>query len=146
MSIRKLVVAWGPVGAWMGVIFFLSSQPTLPSLPGRIVDTLTQKGGHVTEYAILAGLCWRALRETGQTARPAIWAFVLAVLYAISDEWHQTFVPGRNGQALDVLIDAAGALAGLVVLERRHWNRSGAGSARRPAPDQRVRTVGPRDP
>ncbi|MBS1251108.1 MAG: hypothetical protein MAG451_00138 [Anaerolineales bacterium] len=146
MKNRKLLVAWGPVAVWMGVIFWLSSRSTLPKLPGLVPDQLAKKGGHVVEYAILAGLLWRALRHTTQTRYPAISAFGLTVLYATSDEWHQTFVPGRNGQLLDVLIDSGGTMLSLTILEWWRRSRSGAGSARQPAPDQATRPVDVRDP
>lgn len=146
MKTRKIIVSWGPVVVWMGVIFALSSQPSLPRFPFVVPDKVFKKSGHFVEYAILAGLCWRALRQTGRTRYPAIWAFVITVLYATSDEWHQTFVPGRNGRPLDVLIDAAGALTSLTALHLWKRSQSGAGSARRPAPDQAASPASTRDP
>jgi VanZ family protein len=83
-----------------------------------------RKVGHLTEYAILAMLIWRALRGAGsEDAASWSWkraglAFGLAVLYAITDEWHQGYVGSRFGSGWDVLIDAAGAGAGLAV---RWW-------------------------
>ncbi len=146
MTTRKIITAWAPVVVWMAVIFVLSSRSTLPTFPFIVPDKVAKKGGHVVEYAILAGLVWHALRQTTQTKHPAVWSFVITVLYAVSDEWHQTYVLGRNGRLLDVLIDSIGALTSLTVLEWWRRNRSGAGSARRPAPDQAGRPVGVRDP
>lgn len=80
------------------------------------------KGWHMTEYAILLTLCAAILQAWTPWSRPkriAI-AFVFAVLFAASDEWHQTFVPGRDGCVQDVLIDTAGAsIATLILLRRR---------------------------
>src|SRR6476469_10351700 len=102
---------WVPVLVWAGVIFAFSSIPSLNSGLGTW-DTVLRKGAHMTEYAILAVLLVRA---TGSYA----WAFALAVAYAASDEFHQTFVRGRHGSPVDVAIDAVGALIGLAVLRSR---------------------------
>jgi VanZ family protein len=113
------IARWLAVAGWMALIFFLSSQPQLPSAPDPWVDLLFKKGAHFTVYAVLAVLFRRAL-PPGRW----IWAlsWILAVLYATSDEWHQSFVPGRHPQLTDVLIDACGAITGLLIfrwLQRR---------------------------
>jgi VanZ family protein len=110
---------WLMIAMWMGLIFFLSSQPQLPSPPDPLADLIFKKGAHFTVYAVLAVLFRRALPLSRQ-----IWAlsWVFTVLYAASDEWHQSFVPGRHPQATDVLIDACGAATGLLIfwwLQRR---------------------------
>ncbi len=102
----------------MGLIFFLSSQPVLPKAPDPLMDFLTKKGAHFSEYFVLATLLSRAL-----TARSIGWrqlglAFCVTLAYAISDEFHQRFVPGRTPSPWDVGIDALGAAAGLTVLMR----------------------------
>jgi VanZ family protein len=102
---------WLPVLVWAGVIFAFSAIPSLNSGLGTW-DYVLRKGAHMTEYAILAVLLVRA---TGSYA----WAFALAVAYAASDEFHQTFVRGRHGSPLDVAIDAVGALIGLALLRSR---------------------------
>lgn len=70
------------------------------------------KGWHMTEYAVLVSLAVAALRRSRLGSRPrTIWlAFGLAAVFAASDEWHQTFVPGRDGNVRDVFIDMGGAL------------------------------------
>jgi VanZ family protein len=107
-----MVSRWLPVLVWAGVIFALSSIPSLSSGLGNW-DYVLRKGAHMTEYAILAGLLVRA---TGSYA----WAFGLAVAYAATDELHQTFVRGRHGSPIDLGIDAVGALVGLGVWRRAH--------------------------
>ena len=99
---------WLPVVLWAGLIFGLSSIPSLSTGLGTW-DLVLRKCAHATEYAILAVLLWRALRRE-------VAAFALAVAYAATDEWHQTFVRGRHGSPVDVAVDAAGALIGLVLL------------------------------
>lgn len=110
---------WGPVLAWAGLIFFLSSLPDLSS--GLEMDFVLRKTAHMVEYAVLAALLWRGLRGEGVHAvRPLFAAsFLLSVLYAVSDEWHQSFVPGRGPAAWDVAVDAAGALAAAALLAWR---------------------------
>ena len=70
--------------------------------------------------AVLALLLWRALATTTAWRRPWAWALVLAVLYAVTDEFHQGFVAGRHESALDVGIDAAGALIAVVAVRIVH--------------------------
>lgn len=91
----------------------------------RQVQILVRKGGHVTEYAVLAILACRALARmqagpggNGDTPprRPWLAALLLSAAYAATDEYHQSFVATRAGQVTDVLIDTAGAAAGLAVL------------------------------
>ena len=104
---------WLPVVAWAGVIFALSSVPGLGTGLGGW-DLLLRKLAHAGEYALLGALLLRALRRD-------LPAFALGVAYAISDELHQHFVPGRRGAPLDVLIDAIGV--GLGVLAWRRFAR-----------------------
>ncbi len=91
----------------MGLIFFLSAQPNLNTGLGTW-DLFLRKLAHMAEFGLLWLLWWRALGY-GHPALPA----AIAILYAISDELHQHFVPGRNGSAVDILIDTVGVLAGV---------------------------------
>ena len=110
VPLRRLASAWLPVILWAGVIFAVSSIPSLATGLG-LWDTILRKAAHATEYAILGALLVRAL---GGRA-PAV---VLGVAYAVSDEIHQHFVPGRHMSALDVAIDSLGLLAGVLVYQR----------------------------
>jgi VanZ family protein len=113
---------WLPPLIWMALIFIVSGTPSeeIPKIGSW--DSLIKKGGHMAAYALLAILWFRAL-ESSMSARKAFWlALGLAFLYAISDEYHQTFVPGRNGTGQDVLIDTVGAWMGLW-----GWRRAGRG-------------------
>jgi VanZ family protein len=101
---------WLPVVLWAGVIFALSSIPSLGTGLG-VWDLILRKGAHMTEYAVLALLLVRAL---GREA-PAL---ALGVLYAASDELHQAFVRGRHASPVDVAIDAVGLLLGLLAWRR----------------------------
>ena len=118
LLVNSLLRYWLPPVLWMGVIFFLSAQPTLPYHPDTLLDSILKKAGHMVEYGILTFLLWRALSRGWGTLlwSPLVTAFLVSVLYAVSDEYHQTFVPGRNGTPVDVGIDAVGALVALLVL------------------------------
>lgn len=103
----------GPVLRWV--------FPDLSDRAVRQVQLAVRKAAHVTEYAILALLLYRAMRRTLERSpeiwcrQCAGWAFGIALIYAASDEWHQSFVPSRGGTIHDVLIDGAGAALGLVL-------------------------------
>jgi VanZ family protein len=132
---------WLPVILWAALIFSVSGDkksvhhssrligPIVRWLIPEISDEALQqtvfvvrKGAHVTEYAVLAMLLWRALRgpnmagASGWPKKIAMWAWTGAVLFAISDEIHQAYVPGRQGAVMDVFIDSIGAAVGLFSL------------------------------
>src|SRR5215210_5509214 len=109
---------WLPPLALMGAIFFFSAQPSLDSGLG-LIDHIGRKVIHFAEYALLAYLCWRALEPSTNPRRAALLAFVIASAYAVTDEYHQTFVEGRHGTPVDWLIDSAGAAAAAVWLRTR---------------------------
>jgi VanZ family protein len=103
----RLVTVWLPVFAWAAVIFTFSSIPSLSSGLG-VWDTVLRKCAHVTEYAILGALLYRALgRET--------LALAVGIAYAATDELHQHFVRGRHASPVDVAIDAVGLALGMLV-------------------------------
>ena len=111
MAISRRFSLWAPVVLWAAVIFALSSIPSLGTDLG-VWDTILRKGAHMTEYAILALLLFRALGSE-------LHAFLFGLAYAVSDEIHQLFVGGRHGSPVDVAIDAAGLLLGLLALRLR---------------------------
>ena len=112
---RKLIRRWLPALIWMGLIFLVSAQPSLPSVPGRW-DLLLKKGMHMVAYGILTILYLWALRGSAHDDRVVrVASVVLALTYALSDEYHQTFVPGRNGTWVDVAVDGVGILAATVL-------------------------------
>jgi VanZ family protein len=96
---------WLPVVAWAALIFALSSVPDLGTGLGGW-DTALRKLAHTGEYAVLGLLLHRATGRAGL-------ASALGVLYAVSDEIHQSFVPGRMGSPVDVGIDAVGVVVGV---------------------------------
>ena len=96
----------------MGVIFLLSAQSDLDSGLGGW-DTILRKGAHMVEYGLLWFLWWRALGYGSPL--PAV---AIALLYAASDEYHQSFVEGRRGSPVDWMIDAAGVAVAYLVATR----------------------------
>jgi VanZ family protein len=102
----------------MTVIFAFSAQPDLNSGLGTL-DTIGRKLLHFVQYALLAFLWWRALRTRLEDRRAALAAFLVTALYAATDEYHQSFVDGRNGSPLDWLIDCAGAALASTWVGRR---------------------------
>lgn len=136
---RLFLKYWLPVLIWMLMIFSASTDAMSTRRTSRIIGPLlrwlkpdiseaaiyrvqyvARKGAHMTEYAVLALLLWRARRKPArQDLRPWRWAqagfaFGLAALYAASDEFHQSWVPSREGRVADVFLDVAGAGLGLL--------------------------------
>ena len=136
MTRANFLSDWLPAIGWMAVIFAASTDimsaehtsrfigPFLHWLNPQVsaatiarVQLIVRKGGHVTEYALLAVLLCRALRGG---ARKFAWSYaavalVIASVWAASDEYHQSFVPSRTASPIDVMIDICGATIGLLV-------------------------------
>jgi len=96
--------------------------PNLAPETFELIHVAIRKTAHLTEYAILAALLFRALLATSGNRPPAtrwrvaLLAWLLAAAFATSDEFHQTFVDSRGPSASDVLIDATGAAVGLALV------------------------------
>jgi VanZ family protein len=101
---------WLPVLLWMGAIFALSAQPDLPHPSSGWLDLVISSAAHMFLFGVLAVLFARALAN-----RRRAWSFalILTMLYALTDEFHQAFVPGRQPDLLDLLCDGAGAALAL---------------------------------
>lgn len=109
----RAISRFGPPLALMAAIFFFSAQPDLGTGLG-VWDTILRKAAHMAEYGVLWFLWHRALE------RPTPWpAAAITLAYAITDEFHQSFVEGRHGTPVDVLIDAAGIAIAIAVHARR---------------------------
>jgi VanZ family protein len=138
---RKTRIAfsyWLPPLALMVLIFYLSSLSGLPDF--RSFDIAMKKGAHLTVYAFLYLLLFRAFHSIRPEKGPpssGIYALaaLVAVLYAISDEVHQSFVPFRNATVRDVIIDSIGILLMYLVVR---WKPSLLGRIlRRPPASKR---------
>jgi VanZ family protein len=104
---------WPPL--LMAVIFVLSAQPDLSTGLG-LADLVARKIAHGLIYAALCVAWWRLLVGRLSLPQALLVAFGLTVAYAVVDEWHQGFVPGRSPSVIDVGIDALGA--GLAAVAR----------------------------
>ena len=142
---RYFINYWLPVIIWMGVIFGMSTGmfsadhtsrfivPLLnflfPQLSPHDVDLihgLIRRAGHVTEYFILGVLLFRAFRSDSPNPwRPrwTLYAIIAVVVYAMSDEFHQSFVGTRSASLIDVSIDSAGGVLSQAAVMFRHLLR-----------------------
>lgn len=109
-NILFLIKYWLPVILWMGVIFYFSGQPDLSSGLPHFYDWILRKAAHITEYFILTVLLLRALKRNFNLKKALLWSTIIALIYAFSDEYHQTFIEGRFGDIKDVGIDSIGII------------------------------------
>ncbi len=116
---QSILWRWLPAVLWMAVLFGASATPSRDIPTFGVVDYLVKKGGHMLGYAVLALLLRRALGwQSGRT-----WlAWLVAVLYALTDEFHQSFVPGRHPALFDAFIFDGGGAA-LALLISVWWSR-----------------------
>jgi VanZ family protein len=115
-AVGRLLSGWLPVIGWAALIYVISAQPNLRFVPDELLDFVVRKLGHMAVFGILALLLWRALAGFASGRTRWAWALALAVLYAVTDELHQSGVTGRHPSAADVAIDAAGALIALMAV------------------------------
>ncbi|MDD5342732.1 MAG: VanZ family protein [Patescibacteria group bacterium] len=114
---NNFIKYWVPPILWAGLIFFLSSMANLRFEFLSTWDLILRKIWHMFEYAILAILFIRLGRSKSKSKNSAVYlaALIGAILYSITDEWHQSYVLGRVGSVMDVAIDTAGGLIGATV-------------------------------
>ena len=135
---KRKILPWTLVILWMALIFYLSHQLATKSnglskgATEIIVETvekvvpkvdinksgfnhILRKNAHFFAYLVLGILVANGLRSVGLIGYKAIgFALLIYMFYAISDEIHQLFIPGRGGQVKDVIIDSAGAVVGIL--------------------------------
>ena len=138
---RRFLSRYLPLVAWLVFISYASSASFSAGNTSRIIGPLvlwlfpntsaetlatihfiTRKLAHLTEYAILGFLAARAFRTSPNPAISRHWFLIsaaLIVVYALIDEYHQSFVPDRTGSVYDSFIDMAGGLAALIVIRKR---------------------------
>lgn len=128
-TLRRFFFDWLPLFLWMGWIYWISARPATPH-PGHklgVSDDLFDYSAHAFTFGLLTILVWRALRKRPNAASTAslhaIWlSAIIAALYAVSDEVHQSFVPGRWAKVEDWLADMAGVLlASILLLAWQRW-------------------------
>ncbi|PIV10102.1 MAG: hypothetical protein COS49_02365 [Candidatus Portnoybacteria bacterium CG03_land_8_20_14_0_80_41_10] len=117
---NKKIQNWFLVFLWAGFIFFLSEQPDLGFGLPRLWDFFLAKSAHFLEYLFLTFLLIQALKEHQLTKKKIlILAVVLAVGYAFSDEYHQSFILGRQASVRDILVDSLGVFLITWLVQRK---------------------------
>jgi VanZ family protein len=113
----KFFKLWLPVFIWAAFIFCLSSITDLKTSLKE--DFILRKIAHIVEYFILTFLLYRAFKGSFKmnVSRLFIYPAAVSFLYAVSDEFHQSFVPGRNCAMQDVLIDALGIFGFYIIIK-----------------------------
>jgi VanZ family protein len=143
----KILKYWLPVGLMIGAMYYASTdvfsgentrnvverlvlwlRPHTSERTLMKINYLARKMAHFTEYAILAGLLYRAFRADSRMRwrlRWALYSFGVVVCWALLDELHQTFTRTRGGSIYDSLLDSSGALFMLLMIalfnRRRNW-------------------------
>ena len=139
-SARQRVWRYGPLLLWLAFISFASTRefsadntsqlvrpvllwlfPSISEARLATVHFLTRKAAHFSEYAVLAFLARRAFITSAQAFIQRYWfqlALLLVVIYALLDEFHQSFVPSRTASIYDSAIDIAGGLTVLLICRR----------------------------
>jgi VanZ family protein len=117
MTITKLFKYWLPVFLWSLLIFKFSSK-MLPSTSDFFwTDFVIKKSAHILFYAMYAMLIFRAFHNSGVAkSKSVLLALVLCMAYALSDEFHQSFVPGRTPRIYDLVFDTIGASVSLYTI------------------------------
>jgi len=111
---------WGPAVLMMAVIFGFSSIPSSEMPNFDAFDYIVKKGGHAFGYGLLGLSYLRGLKGKSEDVanRWLLIAWAMAVIFSTTDEFHQSFVPGRHPAATDVMIDAFGAALALFIANR----------------------------
>lgn len=120
----KNIFNWVLLIFWMGVIFYFSNQPDLKSGFENQLDFILRKAAHIAEYAILTYLAWQAIGDGAKSKKYLTYALIFSILYAIGDEYHQTFVRSRIGSPVDVLVDSAGIVIAVIAIWRKNINNA----------------------
>lgn len=130
-----LVLSWCAVAVICAVIFLFSAQPadTSSEQSSRIIDWLVRvfgvqftdflvrKAAHISEFAVLALVSSFAFVYSFGSVKKVWFGALFSLIYSVSDEIHQIFVPGRAGQVRDVFIDSLGIVVGVLVYLALYW-------------------------
>lgn len=136
----KKIIKWFLVIIFMLFIFYMSSREgdqstgdssavinfiklylgiDLDAISNGNASFIVRKTAHATEYMILLFLIYNAVKEYEDIKRKALLSVIITICYAVSDEIHQYFVPGREMRILDIIIDSTGAMIGVIFIKIR---------------------------
>lgn len=125
MAMQKFLRIWRLPILWATLIFLGSSIPSLKVTEDSLLQNIINITGHLVEYFVLTHLVVRAFSEEGLTIKRAIIYSVIATfIYAMLDETHQYFVPGRMMDIKDLYIDLFGSLIAVAIYRTRGYNKS----------------------
>ncbi len=114
---KKIIYYWLPVLVWALIIFTFSSITTIKTTEIYWQDFALKKFAHITEYAVLTFLLYRAFLNSGfNKEESGFYSVLISILYAFSDEYHQSFTPGRESTLRDVIFDALGSVLAIYVI------------------------------
>jgi len=108
-------VAWLALVSWLVLIFYLSSQPAFVVSTRGDLDNLAHIMAHMIEYGVLSFLVYNLLSFYSKV-RLGLKSFLFGVIYALSDEYHQSFVATRSASWSDVLSDTLGLVVGILII------------------------------
>jgi VanZ family protein len=121
---NKKILFWFAVVLWLAVIFFLSSMKGSGTASYSLVYFIERKFFHVLEYFILASLFYGAFLQSYPKRQAVLFSLVCSLVYAFSDEWHQTFIFGREGAVRDIAIDFLGIFAAVIFISNfKKWKK-----------------------
>jgi VanZ family protein len=109
----RWILPWIPPLLWGGIIFLFSSQPSLPSPDDIVLDFIIKKMAHIFVFGVFYVLVWVAVQQSFRLQhRQGRWLlpFIICILYAAVDEFHQSLTPGRSPTLRDVGYDSLGML------------------------------------
>lgn len=113
---KKIIKYYLPVVTWCGLIFFLSSQSNLPGASTAVLDFVFKKGAHMFVYGVLYWLIFRAVN--GEKKNKSFFVpLIFSLIYALTDEFHQSLIPGRTPTVRDLGFDFLGMIVALVKLK-----------------------------
>jgi VanZ family protein len=122
ISIRQIILAFLPSVIWAGVIFVFSSQTALPTFQESFYDFVFKKMAHIFVYLVLYLLVFQAVQQTFSNEHhklKLLFPIIICMLYAISDEFHQSLVPGRYATLRDIGYDLLGV--GIAFLKKYNY-------------------------
>ncbi|MBW6440793.1 VanZ family protein [Patescibacteria group bacterium] len=108
-KLTNIINFWLPVFLWCTFIYVMSSIPSLKSDFSSDIDFVLRKIAHMSEYGFLTFLFFRAsINQKMYFQKSLAYAIIFSIVFALTDEYHQLFVFGRQGSLRDVFIDSLG--------------------------------------
>lgn len=121
-KIFKTFNLWAPPIVWAYFIFLFSSMTITPVSGVYWKEFVVKKSAHLIEYGVLAGLLYRALVGSKiSRLNSVLLAILISIVYAVTDELHQSFTPGRESTIRDVFVDTIGATLSVYLIDKKRY-------------------------